>query len=132
MAAPTPEQVGLAFIEKYYTEFDKPKEERAEGLKFLYSPTSTMTFESATTQGDAAIIEKLKELPFGQIRHQVSTYDCQAGINPGTVLVVVTGQLLVDEEQRPMNYMQTFFLAQNPQGPFPYYVHNDIFKLIYG
>lgn len=36
----------------------------------------------------------------------------------------------VDEEQRPMNYTQTFHLL--PDGSGSYYVHNDIFKLVYG
>jgi hypothetical protein len=35
----------------------------------------------------------------------------------------------VDEEERPMNYTQTFQLM--PEGG-SYYVHNDIFKLVYG
>jgi hypothetical protein len=36
----------------------------------------------------------------------------------------------VDEEQRPMNYSQTFQLLPDGQGSF--YVFNDIFKLVFG
>jgi len=43
--------------------------------------------------------------------------------------VQVTGALLVDEEQRPMNYAQTFQLLPDGQGS--YFVFNDIFRLIY-
>lgn len=35
----------------------------------------------------------------------------------------------VDEEQRPMNYCQTFQLLQDANG---YFVYNDVFKLIFG
>lgn len=41
----------------------------------------------------------------------------------------VTGALLVDEEQRPMNYSQTFQLLPDGQGS--YFVFNDIFRLVY-
>jgi hypothetical protein len=36
----------------------------------------------------------------------------------------------VDEEQRPMNYSQTFQLLSDGAGG--YYVYNDIFKLVFG
>jgi hypothetical protein len=68
----------------------------------------------------------------------------------GSIVILVTGQLLVrfvfksarrqshvlmampqvDEEQRPMNYTQTFQLARDESGQ--YFVFNDIFKLVYG
>jgi hypothetical protein len=35
----------------------------------------------------------------------------------------------VDEEERPMNYTQTFQLARDPNGQ--YFVFNDLFKLVY-
>jgi hypothetical protein len=36
----------------------------------------------------------------------------------------------VDEEQRPMNYSQTFQLL--PDGAGSFYIFNDIFKLVFG
>lgn len=89
---------------------------------------SMLTFESSASLGANAIVEKLSNLPFQQVKHQVSTLDAQPSVNGG-VLVLVTGQLLVDEEQRPMNYTQTFQLL--PEGG-SFYVFNDIFKLVYG
>lgn len=38
--------------------------------------------------------------------------------------------LQVDEEQRPMNYSQTFQLL--PDGAGSYFIFNDIFKLVFG
>ena len=108
-----------------------------------------LTFESSSVLGAGAIVEKLsvrlpvprpanaapsslsntpQGLPFQQVKHQVSTKDAQPTSNDG-VIVLVTGQLLVDEEQRPMNFSQTFHLAKDANG---YFVYNDIFKLIFG
>jgi hypothetical protein len=36
----------------------------------------------------------------------------------------------VDDEQRPMNYSQTFQLL--PDGAGSFYIFNDIFKLVFG
>ncbi|KAI0021771.1 nuclear transport factor 2 [Xylariomycetidae sp. FL0641] len=96
-----------------------------------YRAGSTMTFESASVSGPEAIGEKLKSLPFEQgIRHQLSTLDAQPGLAPNTIMALVTGQLLVDQEQRPMNFSQAFLIAVDEKGE-PY-IHNDIFKLIFG
>ncbi|KAI5866131.1 NTF2-like protein [Durotheca rogersii] len=123
--ASDPVQVATLFVEYYYNSFDQNR----ASLSSLYRDSSVLTFESASFKGAQGIIEKLQSLPFQQIKHQVSTIDPQPGLGPGHILVLVTGQLLVDEEQRPMSYAQSFYLV--PEGP-SYYVHNDIFKLVYG
>jgi len=89
-----------------------------------------LTFESASVLGVNAIVEKLSGLPFEKVKHQVSTLDAQPTMVEGGIIILVTGQLLVDEEQRPMNYTQTFQLARDPSQQ--YFVFNDIFKLVYG
>ncbi|KAI1472679.1 NTF2-like protein [Daldinia caldariorum] len=123
--AQNPEEIATMFVQYYYNQFDQDR----AGLASLYRDASMLTFESASFKGTPSIIEKLQGLPFQQIKHQVSTIDLQPGIAPGHILVLVTGQLLVDEEQRPMSYTQSFYLVpENSQ----YYVHNDIFKLVYG
>lgn len=71
----------------------------------------------------------LQSLPFSKIQHQVATLDAQPSSESGGILVQVTGALLVDEEQRAMNYTQTFQLLPDGQGS--YFVFNDIFRLIY-
>ncbi|GJD00931.1 nuclear transport factor 2 [Colletotrichum higginsianum] len=89
------------FIEFYYNQFDSDR----KGLSSLYS------------------------LPFQKVKHQVTTLDAQPTLEGG-IIILVTGQLLVDEEQRPMNYTQAFQLLRDPSGN--YFVFNDIFKLVYG
>ncbi|OJJ00409.1 hypothetical protein ASPVEDRAFT_39873 [Aspergillus versicolor CBS 583.65] len=88
-----------------------------------------LTFETASVQGVSAIIEKLSNLPFQKVQHQVATLDSQPSSEQGGILVLVTGALLVDDEKKPMNYTQTFQLQ--PDGAGSYFVFNDIFRLIY-
>ncbi|KAK7943203.1 nuclear transport factor 2 (ntf-2) [Apiospora hydei] len=118
------EEVAKQFVTFYYSQFDTDR----KTLSALYRENSMLTFESSASLGAQAIVEKLSGLPFQQVKHQVSTLDAQPSTGGG-VLVLVTGQLLVDEEQRPMNYTQTFHLV--PEGG-SFFVFNDIFKLVYG
>ncbi|KAL9034577.1 MAG: hypothetical protein Q9214_006984, partial [Letrouitia sp. 1 TL-2023] len=104
------------FTEFYYNTFDQNREQ----LAALYRDQSMLTFETAAVQGTSGILEKLTSLPFGKIKHQVSTLDAQPSNEAGGILVMVTGALLVDEEQRPMNYTQTFQLL--PDGAGSYFV----------
>ncbi|KAK8069311.1 nuclear transport factor 2 (NTF2) domain-containing protein [Apiospora phragmitis] len=118
------EEVAKQFVTFYYSQFDTDR----KTLSALYRENSMLTFESSASLGAQAIVEKLSGLPFQQVKHQVATLDAQPSTGGG-VLVLVTGQLLVDEEQRPMNYTQTFHLV--PEGG-SFFVFNDIFKLVYG
>ncbi|KAF7552695.1 hypothetical protein G7046_g7332 [Stylonectria norvegica] len=120
------EDIAKQFIEFYYNQFDTDR----KALQSLYREQSMLTFESASVLGAAAIVEKLTSLPFEKVKHVVATLDAQPTMVDGGIVILVTGQLLVDEEQRPMNYTQAFQLARDPQGT--YFVFNDLFKLVYG
>lgn len=88
-----------------------------------------LTFETNECQGVQAILEKLTSLPFQRVEHKIATINAQPASANGDVLVLVTGQLLLDEERNPQNYSQVFHLM--PDGN-SYYVLNDIFRLNYG
>ncbi|RYP75849.1 hypothetical protein DL771_002113 [Monosporascus sp. 5C6A] len=118
------QDVAKQFVQFYYDTFDNNR----PGLAALYRDNSMLTFESAAVMGTVNIGNKLVNLPFEKVKHQVDTSDAQPSINGG-ILVLVTGKLLVDEEQRPMSYTQVFQLL--PEGG-SFFVHNDIFKLVYG
>ncbi|KAH7235882.1 hypothetical protein BKA59DRAFT_485633 [Fusarium tricinctum] len=120
------EDIAKQFVEYYYNTFDTDR----SGLAALYRENSMLTFESASTLGVASITEKLTSLPFAKVKHQVSTLDAQPSNQEGGVIILITGALLVDEEQRPMNFAQSFQLARDASGN--YYVFNDLFKLVYG
>ncbi|KDN53288.1 nuclear transport factor 2 [Tilletiaria anomala UBC 951] len=120
------EAVADQFVKFYYSQFDSARDQLAS----LYRDHSMLTFEGSQTQGAAAITEKLKSLPFQQVKHQVDTKDVQPTGADGTSLVVqVTGKLLVDDSPAPLQFTQTFTL--NPEGG-SFYVFNDIFRLVYG
>ncbi|KAI4275900.1 MAG: hypothetical protein LQ337_002865 [Flavoplaca oasis] len=72
----------------------------------------------------------IQDLPFQKVKHAVQTLDAQPSSGEGGIIVMVTGALIVDEEERPMNYTQVFQLL--PDGAGSYFVFNDMFKLIYG
>ncbi|TWU75957.1 Nuclear transport factor 2 [Metarhizium rileyi] len=121
------EEIAKQFIEFYYNTFDSDR----KSLASLYRDNSMLTFESASSLGANNIVEKLAGLPFQKVKHQVSTLDAQPSNSDGGIIILVTGQLLVDEEQRPMNYTQSFQLSRDGASG-QYFVYNDIFKLVYG
>ncbi|RKU49098.1 Nuclear transport factor 2 [Coniochaeta pulveracea] len=118
--------VAKQFVEFYYNQFDADR----KGLSALYRENSMLTFESDSLLGATPIVEKLTNLPFQKVKHVVSTLDAQPTLDGRGIIILVTGQLLVDEEQRPMNYSQAFQLVQDAQGQW--FVYNDIFKLVFG
>ncbi|KAL1915985.1 uncharacterized protein VTP21DRAFT_6373 [Calcarisporiella thermophila] len=118
--------VAKSFTDFYYQSFDSNREQ----LRGLYKDVSMLTFEGAQFQGQANIMEKLLNLPFQKVAHRISTVDAQPA-NPqmNALLVTVSGQLLIDEEQNPQQFSQTFQLISEGGS---YFVYNDIFRLIYG
>ncbi|TLS25231.1 hypothetical protein PpBr36_07070 [Pyricularia pennisetigena] len=124
----TPQAVATEFVQFYYSEFDKGREARAAWSNLVYTDQSVLTFESTEHRGKTAIAEKLSGLPFEVVKHQVSTLDVQTTVHDG-IIILVTGQLLVDEEQRPMNFSQVFQLLKAEDR---WYALNDIFKLVLG
>ena len=93
-------------------------------LNFEHNPGRPGQFK-----GTAQILEKLTNLPFRKVQHQVVTIDCQPTPGGG-VLVVVCGNLLVDDEQMPQKFSQVFQLL--PSGTGSFYIFNDIFRLNVG
>ncbi|KAH3898836.1 probable Nuclear transport factor 2 [Saccharomycodes ludwigii] len=116
--------VAQQFTEYYYNVFDS---NRAQ-LNSLYREQSMLTFETIQLQGTANIVEKLQSLPFQKVQHRVTTLDAQPASPNGDILVLITGDLLVDEEQNPQRFSQAFHLIPDNGS---YYVLNDIFRLNY-
>jgi hypothetical protein len=118
--------VAKQFTDYYYTTFDSDR----NALKPLYRDHSMLSWEGTPIQGVNAIVEKLATLPFAKVQHKVTTLDAQPS-NPSvsSLLVLVTGLLIVDDESNPMQFTQTFQLI--PDGG-SYYVYNDVFRLNYG
>ncbi|KAJ7243372.1 nuclear transport factor 2 [Mycena haematopus] len=113
------------FVDFYYQTFDSDR----NNLAPLYRDGSMLTFEGAQTAGTAAIVEKLAGLPFQKVQHKVTTKDAQPSSDSvASILVSVTGLLVVDDSPNPLQFSQIFHLI--PEGG-SYYVLNDIFRLNY-
>ncbi|KAJ3165848.1 Nuclear transport factor 2 [Geranomyces variabilis] len=120
-----PSTVGRQFVDFYYQTFDSNR----SGLASLYRDVSMLSFEGQITIGAKNVVEKLTSLPFQQVRHVVATCDAQPGSPNNSILVTVTGQLMIDEETQPQFFTQTFHLY--PEGG-SFFVYNDIFRLVLG
>lgn len=113
------------FTEFYYNQFDQDRSQ----LGNLYRNESMLTFETSQIQGVASIVEKLTSLPFQKVTHRITTLDAQPCSPQGDVLVMITGELLIDDETNAQRFSQVFHLIPEGQS---YYVFNDIFRLNYG
>ncbi|KAJ1725301.1 Nuclear transport factor 2 [Coemansia erecta] len=112
------------FVDFYYQSFDADR----KSLANLYRPMSMMTWEGTQLRGGEAIIEKLASLPFQRVAHKITTTDAQQSLpNVNAVIILVTGQLLVDEETKPQQFSQTFQLVEDNG----FFVYNDVFRLNY-
>lgn len=117
--------VAQQFTTFYYQQFDSDRSQ----LGNLYRDASMLTFETSQVQGAKSIVEKLLSFPFTKVVHRIATLDAQpASPTGGDIIVMVTGELLVDEEQNPQKYSQVFHLVPEDSS---FYVFNDIFRLNY-
>eukprot|EP00897_Mesotaenium_endlicherianum_P006141 jgi/Mesen1/5555/ME000280S04670 len=121
-----PDALAKAFVEHYYTTFDQNR----GNLYALYQDSSMLTFEGEKFQGVQAIQTKISGLPFQQCKHHISTVDCQPSGPTGGMVVFVSGNLQLVDQEHQLRFSQMFHLIPTPQGS--YYVHNDIFRLNYG
>ncbi|EKM83103.1 hypothetical protein AGABI1DRAFT_125583 [Agaricus bisporus var. burnettii JB137-S8] len=112
------------FTQFYYPTFAANR----AGLAALYRDDSKLTWEGGQVVGQAAIVEKLTTLPFQKVEHKVLTTDMQPMEN-NNLIIVVTGLLVVDDSQNPLQFSQAFVLKQVEQS---FYVQNDVFRLNYG
>jgi len=118
--------IAKQFTDFYYNTFDLNR----ANLAPLYRDSSMLTFEGTPVQGASSIIEKLTSLPFSKVVHKVTTLDAQpSSLTLSSLIVSVTGLLLVDDGTNPLQFSQVFQLI--PEGG-SYYVFNDIFRLNYG
>ncbi|KAK0743790.1 nuclear transport factor 2 [Schizothecium vesticola] len=115
--------IATQFVAHYYTTFDSDR----KALASLYRNDSKMTFESDQLAGGGPITEKLANLPFQKVLHKYGGVDAQPTAT-GAIVILVTGQLVVDDSTAPLSYSQTFVLGQDATGGW--YVQNDIFKLV--
>ncbi|KAF9653855.1 nuclear transport factor 2 [Thelephora ganbajun] len=117
--------IAQQFTDFYYSTFDSNR----ASLVSLYRNHSMLTWEGSPILGAKLITEKLTSLPFEKVAHKITTLDAQPSSQGGSILVSVTGLLVVDDSPNPLQFSQVFNLT--PDGS-SYYVFNDIFRLNYG
>jgi len=119
-------EIAKAFVSYYYSTFDTNRTQ----LQALYKAVSMFSFEGTQFIGADQIGIKLTSLPFQRVVHKVATIDAQPS-HPslGGVIILVTGQLLIDDESNPQFFSQLFQLV--PEG-ISFWIYNDIFRLNYG
>mmetsp|Transcript_91593 Transcript_91593/g.264161 ORF Transcript_91593/g.264161 Transcript_91593/m.264161 type:complete len:124 (+) Transcript_91593:104-475(+) len=120
------QQIGEQFVQHYYQTFDTSR----ANLASLYGETSMLTFEGEQFQGAQNITQKLAALPFQKVRHQIVKCDCHPNPSENGVIIFVTGNLLVDDNQNPLKFAQVFYLKPSPTGSF--FCQNDLFRLNIG
>ncbi|THG94774.1 hypothetical protein EW026_g6760 [Hermanssonia centrifuga] len=108
--------IAKQFTDFYYTTFDTNR----AGLQNLYRASSMLSWEGTQILGAADISEKLTALPFEKVQHKVTTLDAQpSSPSVASLIVSVTGLLLVDDSPNPLQFSQVFQLI--PDGG-SYYV----------
>jgi hypothetical protein len=123
-ASAGPVDIARAFVKHYYQLFASDR----RSLTGLYRDVSCLSFEGEQFQGAARIVEKLASIGATSIEHNIRTTDVQPAPLPGAIIIGVTGTLKIDGGNHLM-FAQTFLLVQN--GPGAFYVHNDVFRLIF-
>nr|AFK42895.1 unknown [Medicago truncatula] len=123
---PTPQMVGNAFVEQYYSILHRDPDQ----VHRFYHDSSVMsrpeedgTMTTVTTT--AEIDKKIQSLEYTSFRVEVLSADAQPSYNNG-VMVVVTG-CLTGTDNIKRKFAQSFFLAPQDKG---FYVLNDVFRYV--
>jgi hypothetical protein len=123
-----PKTVATQFMQHYVSTFATNR----PALAGLYNDQSTLAWEADQKKADehkgsAAIVAKMSLLPAGTQLNPRSI-DVQMAA-PDAILVMATGQMLIGGEANPLQYAHTWQLKAI--GPGQFYIHNEIFRLIY-
>ncbi|KAK3306051.1 uncharacterized protein B0T15DRAFT_485519 [Chaetomium strumarium] len=123
MAAADFKAMATNFVNYYYNTFDTDRKK----LGNLYRENSMLISQDNETLGAASIAETLAGLPFQKVVHKFSVPDAQPTPNGGVIILVI-GELFVDDSTEPLVFSQGFQLCQDPAGTW--FISNDIFKLV--
>nr|BAE71310.1 putative ras-GTPase-activating protein SH3-domain binding protein [Trifolium pratense] len=123
---PTPQVVGNAFVEQYYSILHQDPDQVHKFYhesSVLSRPEEDGTMTTVTTT--AEIDKKIQSFDYTSYRVEVLSADAQPSYNSG-VVVVVTG-CLTGTDNVKRKFAQSFFLAPQDKG---FYVLNDVFRYV--
>eukprot|EP00485_Elphidium_margaritaceum_P012303 CAMPEP_0202693634 /NCGR_PEP_ID=MMETSP1385-20130828/7683_1 /ASSEMBLY_ACC=CAM_ASM_000861 /TAXON_ID=933848 /ORGANISM="Elphidium margaritaceum" /LENGTH=116 /DNA_ID=CAMNT_0049349331 /DNA_START=111 /DNA_END=458 /DNA_ORIENTATION=- len=109
-----PNQIGKAFLQHYYATFDGINR---NNLASLFNDKSMMTYEGSQHMGQKSIMEKLTTLQFKKCRHDSKTMDVQPS-GAGGLMIVVTGDIFVDDGKNGIKYSEVFHLMKGQNNSF--------------
>jgi len=119
--------IGKCFVEHYYKHFDGDRTKLAD----LFKEQSCLSFEGKGCQGKSNIMNHIcREVQFTKIQHSPRTLDVQP--SGQGLLVMVTGELKVDEEKNALLFTEVFHLIPIDNNFKSFWVKNAIFRLNYG
>ncbi|KAJ2927995.1 hypothetical protein H1R20_g9097, partial [Candolleomyces eurysporus] len=121
-----PSEVGWQFVPQYYTFVNK----EPHRLHCFYNKSSTFIHgtegeDSQACFGQQEIHKKITSIGFQDCKVFIHSVDAQSSANGGIVIQVIGEMSNRNEPWR--KFVQTFFLAEQPNG---YFVLNDIFRFL--
>ncbi|KAK7437885.1 hypothetical protein VKT23_007698 [Stygiomarasmius scandens] len=124
---PLPSEVGWQFVPQYYQFVNK----EPERLHCFYGKTSTFVHgtegeDAHTCHGQQEIHSEITKIGFQDCKIFIHSVDAQSSVNNGIVIQVI-GEMSNKDESEWRKFVQTFFLAEQPNG---YFVLNDIFRFL--
>ncbi|THU98129.1 hypothetical protein K435DRAFT_856952 [Dendrothele bispora CBS 962.96] len=124
---PQPSEVGWQFVPQYYQFVNK----EPERLHCFYGKSSTFVHgtegeDAQTCHGQQEIHAQITKIGFQDCKIFIHSVDAQSSANNGIVIQVI-GEMSNKDESVWRKFVQTFFLAEQPNG---YFVLNDIFRFI--
>ncbi|KAF5345899.1 hypothetical protein D9758_011441 [Tetrapyrgos nigripes] len=124
---PQPSEVGWQFVPQYYQYVNK----EPERLHCFYGKASTFVHgtegeDAHTCHGQTEIHAQITKIGFENCKIFIHSVDAQSSANNGIVIQVI-GEMSNKDETEWRKFVQTFFLAEQPNG---YFVLNDIFRFL--
>ncbi|KAI9463013.1 hypothetical protein F5148DRAFT_1211942 [Russula earlei] len=121
-----PSEVGWQFVPQYYTHVNKSPHR----LHCFYNKTSTFIHgtegeDGTPCFGQQEIHNKITSIGFEDCKVFIHSVDAQSSTNGGIIIQVIGEMSNRGEPWR--KFVQTFFLAEQPNG---YFVLNDIFRFL--
>ncbi|RXK36724.1 hypothetical protein M231_06031 [Tremella mesenterica] len=119
--------VGFQFVPQYYAFVNK----HPGRLHCFYNKRSSFSHgvsgeDAPIARGQIEIHERIAALNFNQCKVFVNSIDSQSSANGGVVILVI-GEMSNGDGAPWRKFVQTFFLAEQPNG---YFVLNDIFRYL--
>ena|ERR1700722_14622327 len=126
MDGKTLEKLCVTFVSTFYKAYDA---DRSKLKPFYDKDNSSFTFSGQTSRGAEAITSALLDkIKAKKVKH--TPKDCNFHPIRDGVLILVCGDMFIDDNEAPVKFSETFILGKGPGTSFV--ILSDIFTLNYG